>query len=110
MKSMKNKKTHIIVLIITTCIILFLLILIICGYLTKKDELSIGSSILDVVLILWLGTFPISFYTCWRIVCTEEKKYNGFISHLIYASRGNRISLVFIIPLILSPIFIIQYI
>ena len=107
---MKNKKAHIIILITTACLILFLLSLIIYGYLTQKDELSIGSTVLNIVLAFWLGTFPISFYTCWRIAYTEEKEYNGFISHLIYASRGNGISLIFLIPLFLSPIFIIQYI
>ena len=107
---MKNKKSHVIVLITTACLILFLIILIIYGYLSRKDELSIGSIVLNIVLFLWLGTFPISFYTCWRIACIEEKEYNGFISHLIYAFRGSWLSLVFVIPLLLSPFFIIQYI
>ncbi len=106
---MKNKKAHIIVLVTTACLILFLIILIIYGYLTRKDELSIGSIVLNIVLVLWLGTFPISFYTCWRIVCIEEKEYNGFINHLIYAFRGPWLSLVFGIPLLLSPFLIFDY-
>ncbi len=107
---MKNKKAHIIVLVTTACLILFLIILIIYGYLTKKEELSVESIIYNVVLVLWFGTFPVSFYTCWRIAFIEEKEHNGFVSHLIYAFRGSWLSLVFVIPLLLSPFFIIQYI
>ncbi len=107
---MENKKSHIIVLTITVFVILFLLIVIIYGYLTHKDEFSIGNIILNAILLLWLGTYPIAFYTCIRIVCFEEKEYNGVISHLFYSFRGSRLSLIFVIPLLLSPFFIIQYI
>ena len=107
---MENKKSHIRVLVTTTCVIIFLITLIILGYLAKKDELSSRSIMWNVVIVLWFGTYPISFYTCWRIAFFEEKEHNGFVSHLIYSIRGNAISLIFAIPLLLSPFFIMQYI
>ena len=107
---MKNKKSHLIVIISSIVIILVLIGLIIYGYIEGKEKLTIGIIMLNIVIVLWFGTYPVSFYTCWRIAIVEEKEYNGFVSHLIYATRGGIFfDLIFVIPLIYSPFFIVQY-
>lgn len=109
--NMKNKRTHIILIISSIVIALVLIGLIIYGYIAKIEELTIMSILIDFVIILWFGTYPISFYTCWRIVSVEERDYNGFVSRLIYATKsGNIFGLVFTIPLIYSPLFIVLYV
>lgn len=107
---MKNKKSHRIVLTSSVVLILCIIGIVAYGFISKKEELSFENIVVDIIIVLWFGTFPISFYTCWRIVCIDEKDHAGIVSHLIYASRGNTLNLVYVLPLLLSPFFILQYI
>ncbi|MGM9970807.1 MAG: hypothetical protein ACI35W_00155 [Anaeroplasmataceae bacterium] len=107
---MKNKKAHSIVLIISYTLIICIIGLIVFGYIMKYEKISLGSIILDILLILWLGTYPISFYTFWRLLVDEEANYNGIVSHMIYSSRGNKLNIIWVTPLIFSPFFLALYI
>ena len=61
---MKNKKAHNIVLTLSISLIVCIIGLIVFGYIMKYEEVSFNSILLDILLILWIGIYLISFYTC----------------------------------------------
>lgn len=52
---MKNKKAHIIVLVGSICLILCIIAIATYGFIAKKEELSFGNVLKDIIIVLWYG-------------------------------------------------------
>lgn len=106
---MKNKKIHLLLLIISSFLLLFLLIFEIVYFMFNKDDIELVYVFSCILMNIWISCFPISFFTCWRILNTESGDNHMFykVVHIIYGGIGGG---VFLFPFIISPFLIPDYI
>lgn len=100
-------RKHFYILFLTFCIIVFdITIFCVCDNQGQFENKTVMfSSIVMMILALF---FPISFYTCFQLITDDNKK--GHILATLMESMDGFIAGLIIIPFLLSPIFIYDYI
>lgn len=79
------------------------------GFIKGYEEPTTGNIIFFSVLLIWVSLFPMALYTCYRLIYLDERKGRALES-FIHCVHGGIFGGVFFVPLLLSPIFIVDYI
>lgn len=70
------------------------------------DKATMISSLFMMILAVF---FPMSFYTCFQLICDDNKK-GHFLARLIEGFQDGFLGGVFIVPFLLAPLFIYDYV
>jgi ABC-type dipeptide/oligopeptide/nickel transport system permease component len=83
-------------------VVFFILIL-------NKGYLKNGYKIfLALIIIIWILSYPIGFYTCYRHIGNADRK-SSIIANIIGGSNDDILLSFILIPLFLSPFLIFDY-
>lgn len=92
------------------CVLTLLMIaLVVCALVFEFTGQSAMEFVPFLILAIFVCFYPISFYTCWRLIYDDKSK-GKFLYSFIRCVYGGILGGVFLVPLILSPIFIPDFV
>lgn len=102
-------KKHFIIIFLTILIIILSIFISFFYFKNKLNETKEFNLIIYFSFLILCCFFPISFYTCWRLISDESYKGVFLYKHLIKPMSGFLAGVIFV-PFVLAPLFVPDYI